>query len=258
MGGAREKHEKGEGGVTTGGDVGGAGTLALVGAGEYLAEMEPVDRLLLERVRGSLRAVVLPTAAAPDGRAVAERWARMGVEHFTRMGVYVEPAMVLTRADAESHDLARQIAAATFVYLSGGKPGYLVKTLRGSACWDAIVGVYRQGGVIAGCSAGAMALGSRVFAAPRFFGTLPGLGLASDFAVVPHADGPPRWLLRLAVGTHRKLPVVRIDDKTALISSEGEWFVAGRGAVMISLGRHATRYTSEQRVRLIPVPLAAR
>src|SRR5579863_8944164 len=148
-------------------DVLGAGTLALVGAGEYLDEMAPVDRLLLDRVRGSLRVVVLPTAAAPDGQAVAERWARMGVEHFTRFGVYVEPAMVLTRADAESAAFALQIAAATFVYLSGGNPGYLLKTLRGSACWNAIVRVYQQGGVIAGCSAGAMALAARVFDAPR-------------------------------------------------------------------------------------------
>src|SRR5579884_2349463 len=164
-------------------NVEGAGTLALVGAGEYLREMEPVDRLLLDRVRGSLRVVVLPTAAAPEGKAVAERWARMGVEHFTRLGVYVEPVMLLTRADADSPVFASHIAAATFVYLSGGKPGYLLKTLRDTACWNAIVKVYRQGGVIAGCSAGAMALGGRVFDAPRFWRTLPGLSLASELAV---------------------------------------------------------------------------
>lgn len=249
---------KGDGGVLTGGDTRSAGTLALVGAGEYLAEMEPVDRQLLDRVRGSLRAVVLPTAAARDGRVAADRWARKGVEHFMRLGVYVEPAMVLTRADAESADFARQIAAATFVYLSGGKPGYLLKTLRGTRCWDAIVRVYRQGGVVAGCAAGAMALGARVFDAPRYYRTVPGLGLAEDFAVVPHADKLPRWQLRLAVGTHRKLPIAAIEGKTALILSDGEWFVAGLGAVTITQGGRATRYTSGQRVQLASFPLAAR
>lgn len=239
----------------------GAGTLALIGAGEYLAEMEPVDRLLLDHVRGSLRVVVLPTGAAPDGQAAAERWARMGVEHFTRMGVYVEAARVLTRADAESSGFANQIAAATFIYLSGGKPGYLLKTLRGTACWNAIVKVYRQGGVVVGCSAGAMALGGRVFDTPRFWRTLPGLGLAGDLAVLPHAGELPRWMLRLTAGTHRKLPVAAIDGKTALISSEGEWFVAGHGAVTIfngPQGRHTTRYPTGQRVPLNSSPVVAK
>ncbi len=183
----------------------------------------------------------------------------MGIEHFTRMGVYVEAAKVLTRADAESSVFANQIAAATFVYLSGGKPAYLLKTLRDTACWNAIVKVYCQGGVVAGCSAGAMALAARVFDAPRFYRTLPGLGLAGDFAVLPHADELPRWLLRLTIGSHRKLPIAAIDGKTALISSEGEWFVAGHGAVTISNGphgHHAARYTAGQHVPLSPSPVA--
>jgi cyanophycinase len=228
------------------------GTLALVGAGEYLPEMEPVDRLLLDYVRGSLRVVVLPTAAAPDGKRVAERWARMGVEHFTRLGVYVEPAMVLTRDDAESSAFAAQIAEATFIYLSGGKPRYLLTTLRGSACWDAIARVYGRGGVVAGCSAGAMVLGSRISGGRRFWRTMPGLGLVGDLCVIPHADKQPRWLTSLLVRTQHLTRIAAIDGGTALISTSGEWLVAGRDGVTIYERGRATRYAAGQRVPLTP------
>lgn len=235
-----------------------AGTLALVGAGEYLPEMESVDRLLLDHVRGSLRVVVLPTAAAPDGRRVAERWAQMGVAHFTRLGVYVEPAMVLTRADAESPTFAAQIGEATFIYLSGGKPTYLLQTLRESACWRAIAGVYARGGVIAGCSAGAMVLGARMFAGRRFWRTVPGLGLAGQLAVIPHADELPRWLARFAVRSVGPLPVAAVDGGTALISTGGEWSVAGRGGVTIYTKGHTAGYTAGQPVSLAAATVPAR
>ena len=46
------------------------GTVALVGAGEYLQGMQPVDKKLLERVNGDPKVIVLPTASAPDGEGV--------------------------------------------------------------------------------------------------------------------------------------------------------------------------------------------
>lgn len=70
------------------------GTLALVGAGEFLEAMNPVDRALLERAGGQ-RVVVLPTASAPDGPGVPGRWASMGVEHFNRLGAQTEAIMAL-------------------------------------------------------------------------------------------------------------------------------------------------------------------
>src|SRR5215471_14396110 len=75
------------------------GTVALVGAGEYLQGMLPVDKNLLDRVNGTPKVVVLPTAAAPDGESVTSRWAKMGVEHFAQLGVTAEPMMLLNRTD---------------------------------------------------------------------------------------------------------------------------------------------------------------
>jgi cyanophycinase-like exopeptidase len=143
------------------------GTVALIGAGEYLPTMLPVDKALIERLNSSVRVVVLPTASAPDGRAVAERWARMGVEHFTQLGVAVEPVMLLHRAHANDPEVIAQLAVANFVYFSGGKPRYLLETLQRTTAWQTILNIYSAGGVIAGCSAGAMVLGDQIFDFPH-------------------------------------------------------------------------------------------
>ena len=108
------------------------GTVALVGAGEYLQGMLPVDKKLLERINGTPRVVVLPTASAPDGEGVPERWASMGVEHFAQLGVNAEPVMLLNRKDADNADISAQIADANFIYFSGGKPRFLLETLQGT------------------------------------------------------------------------------------------------------------------------------
>ena len=124
------------------------GTIALVGSGEFLPPIRPLDQKLLEHIQETPRVVVLPTASAPDGTGVPERWARMGVEHFTALGAQVEPAMLLTREDAEKPAIVEQIAQANFVYFSGGKPRYLLETLQGTAAWAAVETLYARGGVV--------------------------------------------------------------------------------------------------------------
>src|SRR2546421_7020832 len=149
------------------------GTVALIGAGEYLPPIAKVDKVLLERVGNTPRVVVLPTAAAPDGPGVPERWAQMGVEHFSQLGAIVEPVMLLRRGDADNSKIVTQIAAANFVYLSGGKPRYLLETLQGTAAWDAIVNVLAAGGVSARCLVRAQGVRSEVCGVPHVWRANP-------------------------------------------------------------------------------------
>ncbi len=209
------------------------GTLALVGSGEFLPPIEPLDRLLLERLAGPARVVILPTASAPDGAGVPERWAKMGIEHFTRLGARAEAAMLLTRADAESEALAEQIAAANFVYFSGGKPQYLVDTLRDTPCWRAIAGIFAAGGVVAGCSAGAMALAERMVDFPRLWRTLPALGLAADLAVIPHFDELPGLFTSLGRLASRQTSIVGVPGSTGLVGSNAGWTAQGRSSITV-------------------------
>ncbi len=230
-----------------------AGVLALVGSGEYLAPIQPLDRKLLGHIQGTPQVVVLPTAAAPDGPGVPERWARMGVEHFGLLGAAVEPVMLLTRADAENRALVAQIEQANFVYFSGGKPRYLLETLQGTPAWEAIVSLYQRGGVIAGCSAGAMVMGEALFDFPKLWKTLPALGMAPGLVIIPHFDEIPKMMLATINHQHGQITVVGVDGTTALVGHAGGWTVYGRGGVTVFEQKHQVRYAEGDSVRL-PLP----
>ncbi len=137
------------------------GTLALIGSGEYLPSMKPVDRLLLARLAGEARVVCLPTAAATEGAERIRYWSELGVRHFVGLGARAEAVGVIDRLSAHDASCVARVESANFVYLSGGKPRYLYDTLVGSPTWAAIMRVLEGGGVVAGCSAGAMICGVR-------------------------------------------------------------------------------------------------
>lgn len=227
------------------------GTLALVGSGEYLPPMEPVDRLLLSRVSGGPRVVCLPTAAGTEGQKSIAHWSTLGVEHFTRLGARAEAVEVVDRATANDEPLAARIRAANFVYLSGGKPDYLFKTLNGSAAWAAINGVLENGGVVAGCSAGAMIFGQQIPGFPTLWPFQSGFNFLPGVIILPHFDefgeSPFVGLLKTMIG---KTTLLGIDGDTALMRNDGKYEVAGSGGVTVWNGRQKTRCTHGQFVAL--------
>ncbi|TMC46476.1 MAG: hypothetical protein E6J20_21025 [Chloroflexi bacterium] len=207
------------------------GPIALVGSGEFLDGMVPVDRELL---RGRTpRAVHLPTAAAQEGDASIGRWVRMGQRHFRRLGVPCTPLLVLERADADDPVVAAEILGAGLVYLSGGDPGYLASTLQDTRAGEAIVRAWEGGAAVAGCSAGAMALVERVPDVRRpEVPVVPGLGLVHGMAVIPHFDRFKEWRPNALTGILEMVGpgvrVVGIDEDTALIGGDAGWTVWGR------------------------------
>jgi len=226
------------------------GTIALVGSGEYLTPVQPVDRQLLAYIAGEPRVVVLPTASAPDGKGVPERWAQMGVAHFHQLSAHVEPVMLLDRSDAEDPTIVAAIAQANFIYFSGGKPRYLLETLQGTAAWLAITEIYQNGGVVAGCSAGAMVMGEAIVDFPRFWKRFPALNLAAGLVIIPHFDELPQAMLASLKPGDGRPTTVGIDGSTALVGREGRWSVSGSGGVTVFEGRHRTRYTAGQQISL--------
>jgi cyanophycinase len=223
--------------------------VALVGAGEFLPGMAAIDRDLLAAAgRARPRVVILPTASAPDGDLIFRRWADMGVEHFASLGAEVEP--VLVRSIEDGHDAAalQAIGEADLVYLSGGKPAHLASVLAGSPLGAALRRANERGAIIAGCSAGAMALAARQ---PEFRRRrLPwplrwgrGLGLVEGVAVLPHYDAWPEAVVALmALQAPRGVVVLGIDEHTALVGRDGSWQVQGSARVTVWRGRHRERF----------------
>jgi cyanophycinase len=233
------------------------GPVALVGAGEFLPGMVEIDRELLASIgRARPRVVVLPTASAPDGDEVFRRWADMGVAHFEALGAEVEPVLARDREGGDDEAAIQAIGEADLVYLSGGKPQFLLDVLTDSRLGWALADAHDRGAIIAGCSAGAMVLGGRLPRARRRFLPFPlrwsdGLGLAPGVAVLPHYDAWPEPMTALlALQAPSGVDVVGIDEHTALVGRDGAWQVHGPGRVTVWQGRRRVRYRRGDVVRL--------
>lgn len=231
--------------------------MALVGAGEFLPAMADVDAGLLAATgRARPRVAIIPTASFPDGDATFERWAAMGVDHFSALGAEVEPVLVRGRSDADDPAHAQAVGEADLIYLSGGRPGYLLATLDGSRVGRALWDASRAGAIVAGCSAGAMALADRQFEFRRRMLPWPlrwrrGLGIVAGMAVIPHYDAWPEALCALmALQAPRGSAVIGIDEDTAVVGRDGAWQVHGRSRVTIWRGRHRDRYRAGEAFRL--------
>lgn len=216
--------------------------LALVGSGEYLPSIETVDRELIARLGGNPQVVCLPTAAGTEGQERINYWSHLGVDHFARLGVEVQAVPVVDKKSANNADFAAQVRAANFVYLSGGKPSYLYDTMRDSLVWKAILSVLDQGGLLAGCSAGAMIMGEKFFGFP---GWKPGFGFLSGMTVLPHYDeisemviAPARQVLGYG------LTILGIEGNTALVKDGNRYEVLGTGGVTVWNNHRKVRYTS--------------
>ena len=199
------------------------------------------DRDLIARLREPPRVVCLPTAAGREGPERIDYWMRLGVEHFTRLGAQVHASPVIDRSSAEDSALAAEIAGANFVYLSGGDPGYLYRTLAGSRAWEAILSVLAGGGILAGCSAGAMVLAENIIGFPRLgagFNFLPGVTVMPHFDEIP---GAMTWITRLLAG--RRLTLVGIEGNTALVQDGDRYEVLGGGGVTVWNMAGKIRYT---------------
>jgi cyanophycinase len=220
--------------------------LALVGSGEYLPPMEPVDRQLIEKLDGAPDVVCLPTAAGQEGEERIRYWSELGVRHFTRLGAQVETLRVIDRGGAEDLRWAERIREANFVYLSGGRPDYLYRTLKDTPVWQAILAVHQGGGVVAGCSAGAMIMGARLLGFP---GLQPAFELIPDTVVVPHFDEiPAAFVKTVHFFAARDKTVVGIEGNTALVINGTQREVLGSGGVTIWNHRVRRRYTEGQKI----------
>jgi len=222
------------------------GTLALAGSGEYLPGMNIVDQRLLESLTEPARVVCLPTAAGTEGEDRLRYWMDLGEVHFNALGVQsVESLRVVSRSDAQNPDLIHRVETANFIYVSGGKPFYLLECLTGTPMLEAILDTLRAGGVVAGCSAGAMIFGERIPNRSFIGGTLPGIGLLPGHFIIPHFDEVP-FVLRFAI-PHLvgSMTMLGIEANTVLTCSNNSFTVLGSGGVTLEHGGVTSRYTAD-------------
>lgn len=216
------------------------GLLGLHGGGEYVAADEvAMDALMQAAIQAAAvdgpgvapRIVIVPTAAArqrPEAAAANGKRAFTAASRRAGVSADIGVARILTRADAADRRLAELLAAAHLVHMPGGDPDLIPATLRETPAWDAMRSAYERSTVLAGASAGAMALAGTCWTPG---GPVDGLGLLPGFAVLPH-DGPgrlERWRQALS-----GVAWLGIAEQTLAIGRPGgSWTVAGRGRVRV-------------------------
>lgn len=205
------------------------GWIALHGGGEFQRGSEIGDRRLIVAAGGAdAHVVIVPTAAGID---YPEAAARNGMAWFKKLGARVEAAMAVDQKSANDPKVVAQIENATMLYLPGGDPVFLVNALRGSKTWDAMKRVHARGAVIGGASAGAMALGSKMWN-PHNGSLIDGLDLI-PILTLPHfrAESNDR-----AKGVRAQLePAIRlfgVAERTSAIFDGSNWIVFGPGEVV--------------------------
>ncbi len=215
------------------------GSVALHGGGEFLPGDEPFLREILAlapRFDGVVRIAVVPTAAARGRPGLA---AANGVAAFQRIAaeagipVEVEAVPVVDAASAADPSLAERLATSTLIHLPGGDPDLIPTVYPETAAWAAMQQARENGAVLAGASAGAMALAAWTWT-PR--GGIRGLGVVPGIGVAPHADAAS-WaqaVARYGAAVPPDLGFVGLAERTGVIvpGTAGEpWRVVGEGEV---------------------------
>jgi cyanophycinase len=213
------------------------GYLLLEGGAEFGGQMSLPDQKAIKLAGGPDAPIrIIPTAAAPDKNHI--RAGYNGVRWFQSLGARDVKSLALTdKASVEDHKIAAELKAAKLIYLLGGFPDYLAKTLKFSLAWESVLEAYQDGAVIAGSSAGAMVL-CQFYYDPATGQVCDGLNLVRNACVLPHHNTFGKgWAARLL----SELPGVTllgIDESTGLLDDgSGEnWAVSGGGTVTLYQG----------------------
>lgn len=223
------------------------GYVALVGSGEYLPVLQDFEASLLH-AGGSNKYVQIPTAAGRESVERLKFWENLGHEQAERIGAEQIFLPIYSREDAHRADFVEAIEGAGLIYFSGGDPHFLAEVLVDTPVFDAIIRNWKAGTSLAGCSAGAMALGPDIphFRKMKAEGS-PGFGVLPHIRVIPHYDKFFKWIPDAAAKLFLKAPegvwIVGIDENTAMKSRDlKNWEVCGKAGVHLINGESAQKF----------------
>jgi len=224
------------------------GYLLLEGGAEFGGRMRDPDLRAIQLAGGFDAPIrIIPTAAAPDNNH--QRAGNNGVRWFQSLGAKdVTSLRLIDKASASDETIAKSLREAKLIYMLGGFTHYLGQTLKDSLAWDAALEAYQNDAVIAGSSAGAMAM-CEFYYDPGAGNIVEGLNLIPNSLVLPHHDTfGKNWAPRLL----KQIPsvtLIGIDEQTGMMD-DGEnnsWNVHGRGAATLYRNDKVTIYRTGNR-----------
>jgi len=230
---------------------------SLLGSGEFQPWSEPVDRRLVAEADGDGRVLILPTASAPEGKDVFERWGSLGLAHFSRLDIASEVLDLKTREDSDDPRLIERLEGASAVYFSGGNPAYLAATLAESDFLDAMLKQLERGMAYAGCSAGVACLNETTFDSDTTeMGDVwkPGLDLVPRSLFAPHWDMVDTWIPGARDFIIGSVPggytFAGLDEDTAMVGDGATWEVLGKSGIHVRTNLTWSTYRDGERFDL--------
>ena len=188
--------------------------------------------------------VVISTASSLGDRAT-----EVYRELFLGMGIgSVEGLRPEERSAADEPEVARVMAPATGVFLTGGNQSRLTQVVAGTRLADALANAHDRGAVLAGTSAGASAMASHMVAfgstgptpKNRMVQLSAGLGILHGLVIDQHFEQRGRIgrLLALVAQSPSLFGVGVDEDTCAIVFGDATLHVIGKGAATIVDGRH--------------------
>jgi cyanophycinase len=233
--------------------LGVAGTFILIGGKEDKEGEREILRAIAQCVYDGK--MVIATIASRQPNELWELYRRL----FRSLGIKRIAHLAIDRRDqAFQSKNSRLIREANALFFTGGDQLRITSELAGTDLIDAIFQLYERGGVIAGTSAGASAMGETMLISDsddvsfRSVGTrmTPGLGFVKGIIVDQHfaARGRLGRLLGAVAQNPRSLGV-GIDEDTAIVFERGidSFQVIGSGDVYIVDGHGMTETNVSER-----------
>lgn len=208
----------------------GLGWLVLIGgASGHWATTQPIDRAAVESIRHDGPIAFLPAAGCEP------EYGPSFLAHYKRLGApdgYVIP--IEDAAAARDPANARLLADASLIYIGGGDTRQLLSIMTGSPALEAMTQAYEAGAVIAGASAGAIALAAWGVPIDPNVIALEGWGWIPDVIVSPHHSPERSARLRGAIAAHPQHTGLGLPEDFALaLGPNGETERWGSGEIEV-------------------------
>ncbi len=213
------------------------GTLIAIGGHEDREGERRILRAVAEALDGGSLLIVATASRSP------EKYVDMYREAFAGIGIDdVQWLAIRERGDAGDPAVLDAIAASAGAFFTGGSQARLLEAIRDTTAHRALRDLWRRGGVVAGTSAGASALGETAISGEEDMRFSPGLDFVPRVVIDQHFSQRDRLgRLRQGLSQTDEHVGIGIDEDTALVIRGEDAAVIGSGRVTLVAGSDEPR-----------------
>ncbi len=222
-----------------------SGTLIIIGGHEDKEKERIILKEVAKHIEGGRLVIATVASHEPEGYFDVYKAGFAELATHDLVELYI-----VDRAESSAPEKLNLLDDARGVFFSGGDQLRISSQIGDTAVEMRIKEIYKNGGVIAGTSAGASAMGEIMLirgpgAESHRIGDIhiaPGLGLLRDVIIDQHfAERGRIGRLLGAVAQNPRILGIGIDEDTAMVVKGREFTVIGSGAIYIVDGANVSR-----------------